>query len=138
VFFPFVWDIANEEEGRQTTVIFPFYANVGDRHGYTRWALPNIFWWQHGSGDTLSWGYDIAPFFQYGEPRRGDHYWSVLYGLAGYRKQGNYEQTRVFWATIDNRRPPASSGGGSSESSSGAARTSANESRGRRDVIVDL
>lgn len=140
VFFPFVWDIANEEEGRQTTVIFPFYAHVGDRHGYTRWALPNIFWWQHGSGDTLSWGYDVAPFFQYGEPRRGDHYWSVLYGLAGYRKQGNYEQTRVFWATIDNRRPPSpgTGSGDSGGSNSGSARTSANETRGRRDVIVDL
>lgn len=130
VFFPFVWDVGNRDEGRQTTVIFPFYAHVGDRRGYTRWAFPDVIWWRHGSGETLSWGYDVAPFFQYGEPRRGDYYWSVLYGLAGYRRQGNYEQTRVFWATIDNRRapsPPRASGS-----------TTARNERPSRDVIVDL
>ncbi len=129
VFFPFVWDIGNQDEGRQTTVIFPFYAHVGDRRGYTRWAFPDVIWWRHGSGETLSWGYDVAPFFQYGEPRRGDYYWSILYGLAGYRRQGNYEQTRVFWATIDNRRPP---------SPARPTTTTARTERPTRDVIVDL
>jgi hypothetical protein len=129
VFFPFVWDVGNRSEGRQTTVVAPFYAHVGDRTGFTRWAFPDVFWWQHGSGETLSWGYDIAPFFQYGEPRRGDYYWSVLYGLAGYRRQGSFEQTRVFWATIDNRRPDA------------PARPASTTARGTtpsRGVIVDL
>jgi hypothetical protein len=130
VFFPFVWDLGNRDEGRQTTVLFPFYAHVGDRRGYTRWAFPNVIWWRHGSDETLSWGYDIAPFFQYGEPRRGDYYWSVLYGLAGYRRQGSYEQTRVFWASIDNRRPP------SPPRASGS--TTARNDRPSHDVIVDL
>ena len=71
VLFPFVWDVGNRTERRQTTVVFPFYAHVGDRGGYTRWAFPDVFWWRHGSGETLSWGYDIAPFFQSAEPRRG-------------------------------------------------------------------
>ncbi|MDP3276778.1 MAG: hypothetical protein Q8Q09_16380 [Deltaproteobacteria bacterium] len=106
VFFPFVWDIGNRTEGRQVTVIAPFYAHSGDRTGYTRWAFPDVFWWRHGSGETLSWGYDIAPFFQYAEPHPGDYSWTVLYGLAGHRRQGSYEQTRVFWATIDHSAPP--------------------------------
>jgi hypothetical protein len=126
VLFPFVWDVGNRAERRQTTVIFPFYAHVGDRSGYTRWAFPDVFWWRHGSGETLSWGYDIAPFFQYAEPRRGDYSWTVLYGLAGHRRQGNYEQTRVFWATIDHRRPD------------GAPRPSARRVPTDRDVVLDL
>ncbi|MBL8678820.1 MAG: hypothetical protein JNK05_06625 [Myxococcales bacterium] len=137
VFFPFVWDIGNQDEGRQTTVIFPFYANVGDRRGYTRWAFPDVFWWRHGSGESLSWGYDIAPFFQYGEPRRGDYYWSVLYGLAGFRRQGNYEQTRVFWATINNRRPPNGRADNDADRDTSGPRR-AGTTRVDRDVIVDL
>lgn len=133
VVFPFVWDIGNREQGRQTTVIFPFYAHVGDRTGYTRWAFPDIVWWQHGEGETRSWGYDITPFFQYSEPRPGDYSWTIFYGLAGHRRQGNFSQTRVFWATIDSGRPNTAA---SNAPAAQAARAS--RDRAAQDVLLDL
>ncbi len=98
VVFPLVWDIGNEESGQQVTVVAPFFVRVADRRSMYQWVFPNHMYWESRSGGArTSFGWDFFPFAQYGEPRRGDHYWSILEGLVGYRRQGSYQQMRILY-----------------------------------------
>ena len=44
----------------------------------------------------LDWEVHIFPAFSYGETPNG-HWWNVLYGLAGYTRQGTATTLRTLW-----------------------------------------
>lgn len=105
VFFPLVWDVGNRATGSQITVVAPFYVRVADRNSSTRWIFPNFVSWDSVREGQRSFGWDLFPLVQYGEPRPGDMYWSVLHGLVGYRRQGSYQQYRLFWIPFGTSGP---------------------------------
>lgn len=109
VVFPFVWDVGNARTGHQVTVVAPFYARVADRNSSIQWVFPNHFYWDAVRDGQRSFGWDFFPFVQYGEPRPGDMYWSVLHGLVGYRRQGSYSQWRVLYIPFGGAAPAATS-----------------------------
>ncbi|MEI8258082.1 MAG: hypothetical protein WCJ30_20590, partial [Deltaproteobacteria bacterium] len=135
---PFVWDIGNRDTGTQVTVVAPFFARVTDRRSMTQWVFPNqVYWESRGSGER-SFGWDFFPFVQYGEPHRGDHYWSILEGLVGYRQQGSYRQMQLFFIPFGiGGHPPTSSA--SPEPSGSPSPSPGPQARGRgADVLIEM
>jgi hypothetical protein len=127
IYFPFVWDVGNSTTGKQVTVVAPFFARVSDRNSRTQWIFPNHFYWDAVRDGQRSFGWDFFPFVQYGEPAPNARYWSVLHGLIGHRRQGSFEQWRVFWIPFGGAAPTAAPAAGAQ------ART-----RVSQDVLLDL
>jgi hypothetical protein len=122
---PFFASIGNRNTGQQITLSL-FYGRVSTPTTYTQWVFPNVITFGQTRAGSNSWGVDVAPFVQWGSPRTGDAYWSVFYGLVGYRRQGSYEQLRLFYIPINLRGTPPSSGSGSGSSSGSAQARSDN------------
>ncbi len=54
----------------------------------------------------LDWQFHLLPLFSYGENPEG-YFWNVLFGMAGYTRQGVAAQVRAFWVPIDVGGAPA-------------------------------
>jgi hypothetical protein len=128
VFFPLYWDIGSRELRREITIVAPLFGRVRNGDDMTQWSFPNHVYWESRHDGFRAFGWDNFPFAQYGEPRRGDFYWSAFEGLVGYRRQGSYEQLRLFWIPIDLRGSRGSQGGGSQQARGGRA----------GDVLLDM
>lgn len=138
VFVPFFADIANRTTG-QHILITPLYGRVASRTNVTQWVFPLNFFWASTRMGEHSWGMDIDGLFQYGRPRAGDVYWSVLYGLVGYRRQGSYEQLRVLYIPFTlSGTPPASSSSGSSGANPEPGTSQARRGHAPNDVLLEL
>jgi hypothetical protein len=134
----------NSESRAQHILLTPFYATVRGRTSTYNWAFPNVLWWEENHLGERSWGWDVAPFVQYGRPHPSDEYWSVFYGLVGFRRQGSYQQGRLFWIPFGmGGTPPTSEGdggGGGSSPAPGSAGGGAEHARGggNGDVRIEM
>ena len=96
VIAPLYWDIDDYEENYRTTIAFPFLWRFRD--GPTLHQMIGPVYYNEGRKQGVPyWQFHIFPFFAYGEPRPGDHWWTVLYGLFGYRRQGQYARTQLLY-----------------------------------------
>lgn len=105
VLAPIFWDFANPE-GR-TTIGFPFYWRFADTKtdGVTQVAANTLYRQKRVAGG-LDWEFHLLPLFSYGESPAG-HFWNVLFGLAGYSRNGASAQVRAFWLPITVDGPSA-------------------------------
>ena len=96
---PFFWDFA-DPKGR-TTVGFPVYWRFaqGQDESVLQVAA-NTLYMQKRVANGLDWQFHLLPLFSYGENPEG-YWWNVLFGLAGYTRQGVSAQARAFWVPID-------------------------------------
>jgi len=107
VLAPFFWDFANPK-GR-TTVGFPVYwrfADTGDQ-SITQVA-GNTLYMQKKVVGGVDWQFHVLPLLSWGASPQG-HWWNLLFGLAGYDREGSYARIKAFWIPIQVAGP---SGGG--------------------------
>jgi hypothetical protein len=104
---PIFWDFANPK-GR-TTVGLPVYWRFAEgQDNSVVQVAANTLYMQKRVAGGLDWQFHLLPLFSYGENPTG-HFWNVLFGLAGYTRDGTRAQVRAFWVPIDvsGAPPPA-------------------------------
>ncbi len=52
------------------------------------------------------WQFHLLPLFSYGE-NPGGYFWNVLFGLAGYSRDGASAQVRALWIPFNAGAPRA-------------------------------
>ena len=91
---PFFWDFASPKA--RTTVAFPVFWRFSDEKEVTQ-LVGNVYYHEKKlKSGGLDWEVHIFPAFSYGETPNG-HWWNVLYGLAGYTRQGTATTIRTLW-----------------------------------------
>lgn len=101
---PLFFDIERPEREERRTVAFPVFWRWEDGDEVTQVAGNTYFRRYRERGD-LGWEFHFFPLFAFGKPRPGDHWWNVLYGLVGYRRQGAYGQTQLFYVPFQTDGP---------------------------------
>ncbi len=106
VIAPVFWDFANPK-GR-TTVGFPVYwrfASTDDDSVVQ--VTGNTLYMQKRVAGGQDWQFHLLPLFSYGE-NPGGYFWNVLFGLAGYTRDGAHSQVRALWIPMNFGGPRAS------------------------------
>ncbi|MEO8903914.1 MAG: hypothetical protein ABI488_16470, partial [Polyangiaceae bacterium] len=93
VLAPIFWDFASPKA--RTTVAFPVFWRFSDEREVTE-LVGNVYYHEKKLKNGLDWEVHIFPAFSYGETPNG-HWWNVLYGLAGYTRQGTATTIRTLW-----------------------------------------
>ncbi len=98
VLAPVFWDFANPK--RRTTVAFPFYWRFADTvdESITQIAANTLYLQKKVAGGH-DWSFHVLPLFSYGENPSG-YFWNVLFGLAGFTRDGSADTMRAFWIPI--------------------------------------
>jgi hypothetical protein len=96
VIAPFFWDFA--EPASRATVAFPFYWRFSDRKQVSQ-LVGNVYYHEERKSTGGEWEVHVFPAFSYGETPNG-HWWNVLYGLAGYTRNGASTKMRAMWIPI--------------------------------------
>lgn len=90
---PIFWDFATPKS--RSTVVFPVFWRFSDEKEVTQ-LVGNVYYHEKKLRSGLDWEVHIFPAFSYGETPSG-HWWNVLYGLAGYTRQGTATTVRTLW-----------------------------------------
>jgi hypothetical protein len=93
---PFFWDLVGREE--RATIGFPFYWRFTDPET-TSQLVGNIYYRERQGAHGTHWQVHVFPLFAYGKQPDG-HWWNLLYGLAGYKRAGDWVRIRAMWAPI--------------------------------------
>ena len=103
VLAPFVWDFASPTS--RTTIVLPCFFRFADADGVSQLAL-NTFYRERKLPDGTDWEFHFFPFFSFGQSPIG-HWWNVLYGLAGYTREGAMSKMRLLYIpiTLSKNRP---------------------------------
>jgi hypothetical protein len=101
---PVFWDFASPK-GR-TTVGFPLYWRFaeGPQDSVIQVAANTLYTEKRVAGGK-DWEFHFLPLFSYGE-HPGGYFWNVLFGLAGYSRDGASSQVRALWAPFNFGPPP--------------------------------
>jgi hypothetical protein len=59
----------------------------------------NVYYQETRRKSGTDWEVHVFPGFSYGETPNG-HWWNVLYGLAGYTREGATTKMRTLWIPI--------------------------------------
>ncbi len=103
---PIFWDFASAQ-GR-TTIGFPVYWRFADSSdGSVIQVAANTLYMQKKVAGGTDWEFHLIPLFSYGEHPDG-YFWNVLFGLAGYSKDGASSQVRALWLPINFGAAPRS------------------------------
>lgn len=116
IVFPFYWDFDEPRKDKHATTIFPFYWDVKDgRKGRRSVVVPPLFFHTKTKTRTTTgvlnvvvnkgevkgnpfWTFQLFPLIGLGHPPApSGAYWSVLGGLAGWRRQGSTRELKVLW-----------------------------------------
>jgi hypothetical protein len=96
VLAPFVWDFASPTS--RATVILPGFFRFSDADGVSQLVL-NTFYKEKKVPGGSEWEFHFFPLFSYGQSPTG-HWWNVLYGLAGYTREGAMSKMRLAYIPI--------------------------------------
>jgi hypothetical protein len=101
--FPFYWDFDFRDRQERYTITFPFHGRGihGDR---TRHYVLNTMY-EPAHGVDRTWQFHCFPFTARGGSKNSK-WWSVLYGLAGYERRGNFRRMQIFWIPIQLSKAP--------------------------------
>lgn len=95
---PFLWDFTSLKS--RATVAFPLYWRFADTETQEITQVAgNTVYLQKRVAGGLDWQFHFAPLFSYGENPNG-YFWNVLFGIAGYKRQGSLSQIRALWLPI--------------------------------------
>jgi hypothetical protein len=105
VIAPIFWDFA-DPKGR-STVGFPLYWRFADTtdNSVVQVAANTLYMQKHVAGGT-DWQFHLLPLFSYGAHPDG-YFWNVLFGLAGYSRDGASSQVRALWIPFNAGAAPA-------------------------------
>lgn len=96
VLAPFVWDFASSTS--RTTVVMPVFYRSSDENSVTQLAL-NTYYSEKKVRGGKEWEFHFFPLFSYGQSP-GGHWWNLMYGLAGFTRQGTMTKVRAFYVPI--------------------------------------
>ncbi len=96
VIAPFFWDFASPKQ--RSTIAFPLFWRFSDRQSVSQ-LVGNVFYREERKSSGSDWEVHVFPAFSYGETPRG-HWWNILYGLAGYTREGATTKMRTLWIPI--------------------------------------
>jgi hypothetical protein len=95
VLAPVFWDFANPK-GR-TTIALPLYWRFADgQDDSVVQVAANTLYMQKRVVGGHDWQFHLLPLFSYGENPSG-YFWNLLFGLAGYTREGASATVRAFW-----------------------------------------
>lgn len=104
---PLFWDFASKN-GR-TTIGFPLYWRFSDTNDrtLTQVALNTLYREKPAiESDTgTDWQFHFLPLLSFGKKPTG-HFWNVLFGLAGYERDGATAKVKALWVPIKVAGPP--------------------------------
>ncbi len=120
VVFPFWWDFDDPRKQKRSQVAFPFYWDFSrGKTGSRTVVIPPLFWRDKDPDSTMTgvlnvvhhkgrekgnrfWNFKIFPIVEFGHPPVPQGaYWSVLGGLAGWRRQGSAKRLKILWIPFD-------------------------------------
>lgn len=120
VVFPFWWDFDDPRKEKRSQVAFPFYWDFfRGKKGSRTTVVPPLFWRDRDPDSTMTgvlnvvhhrgrekgnpfWTFKIFPLVEFGHPPAPEGaYWSVLGGLAGWRRQGSARRLKILWIPFD-------------------------------------
>lgn len=93
---PILWDFATPHS--RTTIVPPLYFRFADERSLTQVALNTLYREKKVQGGT-EWEFHLLPLFSYGQSPTG-HFWNVLFGLAGYTREGTATKARALYIPI--------------------------------------
>ncbi len=93
---PILWDFASPKS--RATVVLPFYYRFAGEGSVTQLAL-NTYYKENRVRGGKEWEFHFFPLFSYGESPVG-HWWNILYGLAGYTREGTMSKMRALYIPI--------------------------------------
>jgi hypothetical protein len=103
---PIFWDFANPK--KRTTVGFPIYWRFVDgENASVLQVAANTLYMQKRVPGGVDWQFHLLPLFSYGESPTG-YFWNLLFGLAGYTRDGAHAEVRALWLPIGFGGAPAS------------------------------
>jgi hypothetical protein len=95
---PVLWDFASPEH--RTTIVAPIFWRFQDNtDGSITQIAGNTLYLQRRVAGGLDWQFHLLPLFSYGEDPQG-YFWNVLFGLAGYQREGGTSRIRALWIPI--------------------------------------
>jgi hypothetical protein len=98
VFAPIFWDFASASS--RTTVGFPVYWRFADTTaGTLTQVTANTLYRERRVPGGTDWQFHLLPLFSYGQSPSG-YWWNVLFGLAGYDRDGATSKIKAFWIPI--------------------------------------
>ena len=104
VLAPIFWDFANPKS--RTTIGFPVYWRFADTEAGTITQITgNTLYREKRAPGGTDWQFHLLPLFSYGQSPQG-HWWNVLFGLAGYDRDGATSKIKAFWIPITVSSPP--------------------------------
>ncbi len=98
VLAPLFWDFASNES--RTTIAAPLFWRFHDaKLGTITQVAANTVYLEHRVTGGRDWQFHFAPLFSYGEDPQG-YFWNVLFGLAGFQREGSFSRIRALWIPI--------------------------------------
>lgn len=94
---PLVWDFASPRS--RQTVVFPFFWRFADTKGTTQ-VIGNTFYFEEKTKKGTDWQFHLFPLLSFGANPDG-HFWNILYGLAGYTREGTMAKMRIGYVPIE-------------------------------------
>jgi hypothetical protein len=93
---PILWDFASPKS--RQTVVFPLYWRFADEESLSQ-LVGNTYYYEEKRSNGKAWEFHFFPLFSYGETPDG-HWWNILYGLAGYTREGTMAKMRLSYIPI--------------------------------------
>ncbi len=94
---PFYWDFASAKS--RTTVILPAFVRTEDETSVNQLLL-NTFYREKKVRGGTDWEFHFFPVTSFGATPNG-HFWNVLYGLAGYSREGTRSRMKALYIPFD-------------------------------------
>lgn len=94
VLAPIVWDFASPKD--RATVVFPLYWRFANQDALYQLVGNTYYHEARAKGGGKEWEFHFFPLFSYGETPQG-HWWNLLYGMAGYTREGTMSKMRVLY-----------------------------------------
>ena len=93
---PLFWDFADANS--RSTVAFPLFWRFRDKKGLSQ-LIGNAYYSEEKVKGGDSWQFHLFPLLSFGATPQG-HWWNVLYGLAGYTREGTMAKMRLGYVPI--------------------------------------
>jgi len=95
---PLYFDFKSLHE--RTTIVPPaLYVRHRGRDSLTH-IFANMYYHERRYRSGSDWEFHFLPLFSYGENPNG-HFWNVLFGLAGYQRQGPKSTVKALWVPFN-------------------------------------
>ncbi len=94
---PIIWDFASPKS--RSTVLFPVFWRFSSRDSIYQLVGNTYYQENRARGGGKEWQFHFFPLFSYGESPQG-HWWNLLYGLAGYSREGTMSKMRLGYIPI--------------------------------------